>query len=1342
MEDEEIEILESQENRSADEPSASPVRYVGIGASAGGLEALERFVERIPAESGCAFFVIQHLSPDYESRMDDLLGRKTGLKIKQAASELAAEPDTIYLLPPRREMIISDGRLLLREKDPNDGMSLPIDRFFKSLGDDVGECAVAVILSGTGSDGSRGLKRIAEAGGLILCQDSDSAKFDGMPESAVATGLVNRILKPEEMMPVILDYISRAPTTECEHDDPDQASFDPVSRDMERLFELIRAEYGINFQHYKPTTVLRRIDRRLEMAGVELDRYVEILRRDLEELGNLYRDLLIGVTKFFRDPEAFEALASPEIMDSLFRSAEREGELRVWCAGCATGEEPYTLAIALEEERRKRNSTIEIKIFATDVHRQSLDYAGRGVYVEDALLEVNEDLKNRYFKDLGNGTWKVTSEIRQSVIFAYHNVIKSAPFTRMDLVTCRNLLIYFRPVAQKKAVSLFHFGLRTGGVLFLGPSETPGDLLDEFESIDTHWKIYRKRRDVRLPTETRTLLPPIIHNTGESDRWAGAMGDSELIKVYDDLLNRFAPAGLLVDDRFHLLHTFGDADQFLRVNRGRPSTNVLDLLDPDLRTPISGALQHAARKGTTVTYTSIPVGKGDEESRFDLTISVLGEEGRTANFYFLAFHTGKAPAVSDKAISLPENEKVDLSALTREHISNIEQELQYTKENLQATIEELETSNEELQATNEELVASNEELQSSNEELHSVNEELHTVNAEHQRKITELSEMTNDLENLLTSTEVGVIFLDRNLAIRKFTPKVRDFFDLLPQDEGRSIESFSHSLMSKRLFSEARLTLEDGNTRERQIRDRQGRVFFKRILPYRVKNEIRGVLLTFVDITEVSSLQLQRDRLATVLEKSPDFVGMVDENLTCTYVNPAGLEMTGYESDFDVEGKPLSFWHTPDRLTKLAENLRELSPGDAISMENFIRHADGTEIPVNQVVIAHPGDEGGESIGYYSTVARDIRDLHAKEESLRILIRTLETIVRELPGVVLVYDADRKLEYASNAGRDIISHLKKSEASGRFPDEVEDCIDKTLKTGKYVKCKLRSFPMTIGKEKLFFQPRVTPVTFDDGEHPLGAMVVLEDVTTWQELDAEKSDLLGAASHELKNPLAAIQLPLLLMLEGRMDESPRKYRGLLRNMSEEVDRMRRTVNGLLDLTRFEMEDSSCRREVVQLSEFLESVFEAVEATAVHNDVELILTDDTDDPVIYVDIERLRTALVNILHNAIKYSPQNGTVELYASFVEKNNRKLRFEVSDEGDGIPKEARERIFERFYRIKNTGKSGSGLGLSIARSFVEAHGGTIRVTSKKGDTRFFVDLPNYRVPKRQTSKKWTKRDD
>ena len=365
-------------------------------------------------------------------------------------------------------------------------------------------------------------------------------------------------------------------------------------------------------------------------------------------------------------------------------------------------------------------------------------------------------------------------------------------------------------------------------------------------------------------------------------------------------------------------------------------------------------------------------------------------------------------------------------------------------------------------------------------------------------------------------------------------------------------------------------------------------------------------------------------------------------------------------------------------------------------------------------------------------MARDVRELKKKEDSLRILVHTLETIVRELPGVVLVYDAQGELEYASKAGRDLLVHLQKVGGEGRFPAEVEDCIRQTLETGKYVECKLRSFPMSLGNENFFFQPRVSPVTFEGINHALGVMVVLEDVTSWHELDDEKSDLLGAASHELKNPLAAIQLPLLLMLEGKLDDSPRKFRGLLRNMSEEVERMRRTVTSLLDMTRFEMTDRSCQRAVIQLSSFLESAFEAVEIYADQEEVELILTDDTDDPVIYVDIERLRTAIVNLLHNAIKYSPANGTVELFAGYAGENNRRLRLEICDEGEGIPDEAKERIFERFYRISNNEKSGSGLGLSIARSFVEAHGGKIWVESEKGDTHFIIELPNFRVPKRK----------
>jgi two-component system CheB/CheR fusion protein len=854
---------------SSESPGSKPLIVAGIGASAGGLEALERLFRSMPADSGVAFVVIQHLSPDFKSLMDELLARHTKMPIHRVEDGMKVEPNSIYLIPPKKDMIISGGKLLLTDKDPDQDLSLPIDHFFRSLAQDIGRRSIAVVLSGTGSDGSRGIRDVHEAGGLVIAQNEETAKFDGMPKSARDTGVVDCVLSPEDIPHSITDFVAR-PLAE-QHCEEVEAPGEGDG-DFHAIFQLLRDEYGIDFSYYKPNTVTRRIERRLSLnQSIDLGDYVERLREDASELNSLYRDLLIGVTRFFRDPAAFEKLEH-EVLPDLLARCRPEDEVRIWVAGCATGEEPYSIAILVHEALQAMGRPINVKIFASDVHRASLDIASAGVYDEDALSEVPVRRLDRYFQKKPDG-YHVSNELRQMVVFARHNLIKDAPFTRLDLITCRNLLIYFQPPAQKKALSLFHFGLKTGGVLFLGPSESPGELASEFQTIDDHWKFYRKRRDIRLPPDMRLpLSAPAMY-----PRPSPAVSDNQLLAAYDRLLEDYVPPGLLITDRRQLVHAFGGAGRFLSQRDGRPTSDILDLVEGDLKLALAGALQRAAKDQTPVVYTGIRLRTREGEMQFKLSVKPLLNKHLNLTHMFIALEElGLAPERRRTPREL------DADEASREHVDSLETELRYTRENLQATIEELETSNEELQASNEELVASNEELQSTNEELHSVNEELYTVNAEYQKKISELTEMTDDMDNLLRSTEVGTIFLDENLCIRKFTPQIGKAFDLLPQDVGRRIDTFSHNIRFSGLHEAVAEVLKTGQPFEKDVRDRHRNWFLLRILPYRSRAKLEGVVLTLIDISSLKRSEQRIDQLSAIVESSDDaIIGMdLDGHIT------------------------------------------------------------------------------------------------------------------------------------------------------------------------------------------------------------------------------------------------------------------------------------------------------------------------------------------------------------------------------------------------------------------------------------------------------------------------------
>ena len=953
---------------------------VALGASAGGLEALEKFFDNMPADGGLAFVVVQHLSPDFKSLMNELLARHTKLEIHRVTDGMVIEPNSIYLIPPKKDMIVSDGRLLLTDKDPSHGLSLPIDTFMRSLAHEYGRNAIGVILSGTGSDGSRGIVAIHEAGGYVIVQDEASAFFDGMPRSAIDTGVVDAVLTPREMAGAIKEYVERCMSDEAPGDyDGHSAAMDGVSE----IFHALHTAYGLDFSYYKPNTVARRVERRLQLSHTaDLGSYISRLRADPEELNLLYKDLLIGVTRFFRDEEAFQRLAI-DVIPQLINQLGAEDELRFWVTGCATGEEAYSVAILVHEALTARRLPLHAKIFATDVHQASLETASTGVYGEAALAGVSAERLKRYFNKHASG-YQVVPELRKLIVFAPHNVVKDAPFTKLDLISCRNMLIYLQPHAQKKAISLFHFALKTGGILFMGPSETPGDLADEFDAIDRHWKIFRKRRDVRLPADFRLPLSPGLNRWRASAGVPSADGrglpDVQLLRAYDLLLDEYVPPSLMVNGRRELVHSFAGAGRYLSVRDGRPSSDILELVEPDLKIALAGALQRAAKGKQPIVYGSVNLRSLPDNEQLRLSIKPVTIQSTGEDYFLISFETQtrQAPPAAET--------HVNFDQASRDRLSEVEDELRYTKENLQATVEEMETTNEELQATNEELVASNEELQSTNEELHSVNEELYTVNAEHQRKITELTELTDDMDNLLRSTEIGTIFLDRALRIRKFTPQIVQAFQILPQDIGRSIDTFSHNLVHENLLEDVGRVIKTEKPFEKDVKDRHGNWFLLRVLPYRSRGRVEGVVITLVDIREIKKTEAELRRMSKVFMDGADPIVIEDLEGRIVDLNEEAARAYGYSRE-ELIGQP-SRKLVPDEVVCQAEALRSKCRDreNVRNVELVRRDRSGRIVPI-LLTLSVLLDENGEPIG----IARLSKDIQQQKDAER---QAREAVIR------------------------------------------------------------------------------------------------------------------------------------------------------------------------------------------------------------------------------------------------------------------------------------------------------------------------------------------------------------
>lgn len=854
---------------------------VAIGASAGGLDALEQLFKHLDANTGAAFVVIQHLSPDHKSMMDNLLARHTSMPICVAEHRMRLQPNHVFLLPPGKTMTLEHDMLMLEDKPPY-GLSLPIDIFFTSLSEVFERFAVAIVLSGTGSDGTRGSVAINAQGGLLLAQLPEDAKFDGMPRSVIATGLVDDKLTAAGIAERLNQYIAgKRDHTPIKL--PALQESDERANALEKLMHVLHQSSGINFREYKLATVLRRVERRMQFKHIhEMDAYVDLLRQDKAEAISFRRELLIPVTSFFRDPESFERLGT-EVIEQLVIQHSEAVPLRIWCAACATGEEAYTLAILLLEAMERTKHWPNIKIFATDAEQHYLDVASAGVYSEAILTEMSKERIERFFIHK-NGHYLVKPELRQQIVFAKHNLLEDPPFTRMSLVTCRNALIYFLPIAQERALRRMQYALLPGGYLFLGSSESLGPLESDFSTVDARHKLFRIERPVNTPLVLGTrgiarngsnaAISPIRSLSRQQH------AENELIEAAQaTMLNAYTPPSMLVGENRELIHLFGQFDQLLRFREGHVSLDVVRLLGDQLG-PVVLVLLHKSQLDNS-ELRSEPIKIADPSGKVQLIRVVarpVKNPGSSLRQTLVSFEAAQA------AVLVPDGPFVDVAAEAHARSEVLEHVLAATRDSLQATIEELETANEELQATNEELMSSNEELQSTNEELQSVNEELHTVNAEHQEKILQLNKANSDLDGLTRASMIPTLFLAEDLTLARFTPEACRLFSLRETDVGRPITDFNSRLDYPGFIADLYLTLSTGHVTTREVGAADGEWYYVRILPHSVPgSSLRRLVVTFFDIGAL------RDKryLQAILDSLPEHIAVLDRSGVITQVNLA-----------------------------------------------------------------------------------------------------------------------------------------------------------------------------------------------------------------------------------------------------------------------------------------------------------------------------------------------------------------------------------------------------------------------------------------------------------------------
>jgi two-component system CheB/CheR fusion protein len=844
---------------------------VGIGASAGGIPALSAFFENVPADSGMAYVVILHLSPDHESQLANVLQMVARIPVRQVTDPIEVQPNHVYVVPPDRHLMLSGGKLTAVANVSMEERRAPVDIFFRTLADSMGARAACVVLSGTGANGSMGLKRVKERGGVAFVQQPAEAEFDEMPRHALSTGLVDQTLPVASMPAALAAYQRRMRSLhlpEVTEERPEE-----LTQALRDIFTQIRMRTGHDFTNYKRPTLLRRVERRMNVRNApDLPAYATLVRDDAGETHALLKDLLISVTSFFRDPEAW-ALIERDILPRIVREKSPAEPLRIWSAGCATGEEAYGLAILCAEALFGMAEPPKVQIFATDIDERAIALAREGLYTANDVADVSPERLARFFTQ-ESGNYRVRREVREMVMFAVHNVIKDPPFSHIDLITCRNLLIYLNQGAQERVLSTFHFALNPGGYLFVGTSESMDGSADLFATVSSEQHVFQSRqtgaRPYPLPEPgTAVTMLPLAVPAAAPKPDARRLDRISYAELHQQLLEQYAPPSLVVNEDYDIVHVSARAGRYLQMGGGEPSPNLLRLIRDDLRIELRTALFQATQRHSAVDIRGLRVRTDEGPEMLDIHVRpVLRREDPARGFILVVFERSAGALPEEQPAVYRSDEP--LARQLEQELGRVRLQLRTSTEQHEVQAEELKASNEELQAMNEELRSSAEELETSKEELQSMNEELTTVNQELKVKIEELAHATNDLRNLINSTNIATLFLDRAMQVKLFTPNSRELFNLIPGDVGRPLSDITTKLDYDNLLEDAKTVLQSLQAVEREVRGTDGRTFLMRALPYRTSEDrIAGVVITFIEITERRRAQ---DELALARSELEDRV--------------------------------------------------------------------------------------------------------------------------------------------------------------------------------------------------------------------------------------------------------------------------------------------------------------------------------------------------------------------------------------------------------------------------------------------------------------------------------------
>jgi len=1027
----------------ADSPHAAFV--VGLGASAGGIHALKEFFTHVAPDSGLAYVVILHLSPDYESQLAAVLQATAQIPVTQVNERVRIEANHVYVIPPNKNLSIADGDIVLSDMSRGEPRGAPVDFFFRALADARGSRSAAVVLSGTGPNGSAGIRRVKEYGGLTIAQDPNEAEYSDMPRNSIATGLVDFILPIAEMPARIAAY--------CDHLDRDQqfdeAGQSPVvnAEAMREVLTLLRLRTGHDFSNYKTATLGRRVQRRMHVRGVSsLADYSRSMREQPDEAVALMKELLISVTNFFRDRAAFDALAA-RVVPRLFEAWPGHDQVRVWVPGCATGEEAYSVAMLLAEHASAAPEPLGVQVFATDLDERAIAKAREGLYTDAEVADVSEERLKRFFHREPDG-YRVDRGLRESVLFAHHNLITDPPFSHIDLIACRNLLIYLNRSVQSRVMETFHFALRPGGYLFLGASESPDGRNDLFMTIDKDAHLYESRTVTSRPTPHTSepvlahahLFPPPRAEVRAPERFAPA-------DVHQRLLEQYASPSLVATEHHQVVHMSATVGRYLRVAAGEPSADLMQLIRPELRAELRLALHEAARQRTAVDIRPLSLTLEGVQRAVNISVKPMLHDGDPARGFFLVtFDESEPDKRPEPKVRLPAAAD-DPAVRLEEELTRIKDQLRVTVEQSETQVEEAKASNEELQAMNEELRSSAEELETSKEELQSVNEELTTVNQELKITIEELAVANNDLQNLNNSSDVGTIFLDREFRVKLSTPAARRIFNLLDADVGRPLSDITNHIIYDRLDEDVRQVLNDLRMIDREIETRDGGWHLMRLRPYRTTdNRIDGVVITFQDITERRNAERQvrqsEERLRLLIDSAIDYaIFTMTPDGTIDSWNSGAQRMFGYAAD-EIIGQSFDRLFTAqDRaggvpsaeLARVARDGRALDERQHVRKNGTLFYCSGVTTRLNPT--------GG--LGF-AKIARDLTDQRDAADALKEAHAGIERGVEERTRALQQQVVERTTaqEHASDLVRKLVTSQEDERA--RIARDLHDQIGQQL----------------------------------------------------------------------------------------------------------------------------------------------------------------------------------------------------------------------------------------------------------------------------------------------------------